>query len=84
MAAVTAMHLRLTATPELAHIRPIDDIDAEFLRIIEHERLRDAWPTPKRSESAAGPHVSGRPKLGRPITELASRLVERVGAARVP
>ena len=46
MAAVTAMHLHLTAPwPELAPVRPIDDIDAEFLRIIEHERLGDAWPT---------------------------------------
>ena len=47
MAAVAVMHLRLTAPlPELAPVRPIDDIDTEFLRIIEHERLRGAWPTP--------------------------------------
>jgi len=47
MAAVAAMHLHLTAPlPELASVRTIDDIDAEFLRIVEHERLRDAWPTP--------------------------------------
>jgi hypothetical protein len=47
MAAVTAMHLHLTAPlPEHAPVRPIDDIDAEFLRIIEHERLRNAWPAP--------------------------------------
>jgi hypothetical protein len=47
MAAVTAMHLHLTAPlPELAPVRPIDDIDVEFLRIIEHERLRNAWPAP--------------------------------------
>jgi hypothetical protein len=47
MAAVTAMHLHLTAPlPELAPVRPIDDIDAEFLRIVEHGRLRGAWPTP--------------------------------------
>jgi hypothetical protein len=46
MAAVAAMHLHLTAPlPELAPVRPID-IDAEFLRIIEHERLRDGWPPP--------------------------------------
>jgi hypothetical protein len=47
MAAVTAMHLHLTAPrPEFAPVRPLDDIDAEFVRIIEHQRLRDAWPTP--------------------------------------
>ena len=47
MAAVTAMHLHLTAPlPELVPVRSGDDIDAEFLRIIEHERLRDTWPTP--------------------------------------
>ena len=47
MAAVVALHLHLTAPlPELVSVRPIDDIDAEFLRITEHESLRDAWPTP--------------------------------------
>jgi hypothetical protein len=47
MAAVTAMHLHLTARPpEPVPVRPMDDIDIEFFRIIEYERLRDAWPTP--------------------------------------
>ncbi|MGH9012316.1 MAG: hypothetical protein ACRDYF_21095 [Acidimicrobiia bacterium] len=47
VAAVTAMHLHLTARPpEPAPVRLIDDIDAEFFRIIEHEGLRDAWPVP--------------------------------------
>jgi hypothetical protein len=46
-AAVTAMHLHFTARPiEPAPARRMDDIDAEFLRIIEHEGLRDAWPVP--------------------------------------
>ena len=45
-AAVAAMHLRLTARPpEPVLVRPMDDIDAEFFRIIDRERLRDAWPT---------------------------------------
>ncbi|MGH8990261.1 MAG: hypothetical protein ACRDZ7_01885 [Acidimicrobiia bacterium] len=47
MAALTAMHLHLTAQPpEPAPVAPMDDIDAEFFRIIDRERLRDAWPTP--------------------------------------
>lgn len=42
-AAVVAMHLRLTARrPEPVLVRPMDDIDAEFFRIISAERLRDA------------------------------------------
>jgi hypothetical protein len=46
-AAVAAMHLHLTARPpEPVPVRPMDEIDVEFFRIIEHERLRDAWPTP--------------------------------------
>jgi hypothetical protein len=45
--AVTAMHLHLTARPpEPAPVRRMDDIDAEFFRIIEHAGLRDAWPVP--------------------------------------
>ncbi|HZI38462.1 MAG TPA: hypothetical protein VFF24_09160 [Acidimicrobiia bacterium] len=45
--AVTAMHLHLTAGPlEPAPVRRMDDIDAEFFRIIEQEGLRDAWPVP--------------------------------------
>ena len=44
-AAVVAMHLHLTAQPpEPVLVRPMDDIDAEFFRIIDRERLRDAWP----------------------------------------
>ena len=47
MAAVAAMHLHLTARPpEPVRVRPMDDIDLEFFRIVEHERLRDTWPTP--------------------------------------
>ena len=42
-AAVVAMHLRLTARrPEPLFVRTMDDIDAEFFRIISAERLRDA------------------------------------------
>ena len=41
-AAVTAMHLQLTARrPEAVPVRPTDDIDAEFFRIIAHEQLWD-------------------------------------------
>jgi hypothetical protein len=41
--AVVAMHLRLTTRrPEPVLVRPMDDIDAEFVRIISAERLRDA------------------------------------------
>jgi hypothetical protein len=40
MAAVTAMHLHLTARPPAAVLdRPTDDIDAEFFRIIAREQL---------------------------------------------
>jgi hypothetical protein len=47
LAAVTAMHLHLTARPlEPAPVRRMDDIDAEFFRIMEHEGRRDAWPVP--------------------------------------
>jgi hypothetical protein len=47
MAAVTALHLHLTVRPpEPAPVRLMDDIDAEFFRIIEREGLRDAWPVP--------------------------------------
>jgi hypothetical protein len=46
-AAVVALHLRLTARPPApVLIRPMDDIDVEFFRIIDAERLRDTWPTP--------------------------------------
>ena len=46
MVAVTALHLRLTAPrPEPVLIRRVDDVDAEFFRIIEREGLRDIWPT---------------------------------------
>ncbi|MGH8973308.1 MAG: hypothetical protein ACRD0C_08900 [Acidimicrobiia bacterium] len=48
-AALTAMHLRLTARapePVPVVVRPMDDIDAEFFRIIDAECLRDAWPAP--------------------------------------
>lgn len=42
MTAVVALHLRLTARrPEPALVRTMDDIDAEFLRIVNRERLRD-------------------------------------------
>jgi len=42
--AVVVMHLHLTARPpEPVLVRPMDDIDAEFFRIIDRERLRDAW-----------------------------------------
>ncbi len=45
-AAVVAMHLHLTARPpQPAVVRPMDDVDAEFFRIIDRERLRDTWPT---------------------------------------
>jgi hypothetical protein len=45
-AAVVAMHLRLTARPpEPVPVRPMDDIDAEFFRIVNREWLRDTWPT---------------------------------------
>jgi hypothetical protein len=46
MAAVVALHLRLTAPPaELVTNRPTDDIDAEFFRIIDREQFPDVWPT---------------------------------------
>jgi hypothetical protein len=46
LAALTAMHLHLTARPaQTALTRPMDDIDAEFLRIVDREGLRDLWPT---------------------------------------
>jgi hypothetical protein len=41
-AMVTAMHLRLTSRPLTPMpLGSIDDIDAEFYRIIEREGLRD-------------------------------------------
>jgi hypothetical protein len=41
-AAVTAMHLHLTARrPEAVLVRATDDIDAEFFRIIDREQLWD-------------------------------------------
>jgi len=41
-ALVTAMHLHLTARPPApVTIWPIDDIDAEFFRIMEREGLRE-------------------------------------------
>ena len=41
-AAVTAMHLHLTARrPEAVLVRGTDDIDAEFFRIIDREQLWD-------------------------------------------
>ena len=41
MAALTAMHLHFTARPsEAVQVRPTDDIDAEFFRIIDREQLR--------------------------------------------
>lgn len=40
-AAVTAMHLHLTARPPApVTVQPSDDIDAEFFRIIERAGLR--------------------------------------------
>jgi hypothetical protein len=45
-AAVVTMHLRLTARrPEPVLVSPMDDVDAEFFRIINAERLRDARTT---------------------------------------
>ena len=42
MAAVTAIHLHLTARPpDPVLVQRMDDIDAEFFRIIHRERLRD-------------------------------------------
>jgi hypothetical protein len=42
MAAVTAMHLHLTSRPsEPVLVRPMDDIDAEFFRIVDREGLRN-------------------------------------------
>ena len=42
MAAVTAIHLHLTAQPpDPVLVQPIDDIDGEFFRIIDREQLRD-------------------------------------------
>jgi hypothetical protein len=47
MTAVAAMHLHLTARPpEPVLVRPMDDVDAEFFRIIKREWLRELWPTP--------------------------------------
>ncbi len=47
MAAVVAMHLYLTTSPpEPVVVRPMNDIDVEFFRIVDGERLRDTWPTP--------------------------------------
>jgi hypothetical protein len=47
MAAVLALPLYLTTPPpEPVLVRPMDDIDVEFFRIIDRERLRDTWPTP--------------------------------------
>jgi hypothetical protein len=41
-AVVTAVHLHLTAPrPAPVTLRPTDDIDAEFFRIIDREGLRD-------------------------------------------
>ena len=45
MVAVIALHLRLTAPPTEPLLRPADDVDAEFFRIIDREGLRDIWPT---------------------------------------
>ena len=45
-AAVTAMHLHLTARrPEAVLVRRTDDIDAEFFRIIDREQLWDIHKT---------------------------------------
>ncbi len=42
MVAVIALHLRLTAAPPAPLVlQPADDVDAEFFRIIDRERLRD-------------------------------------------
>ncbi len=47
MAAVVAMHLYLTIRkPEPVLVHPLDDLDAEFFRIIDREWLREVWPTP--------------------------------------
>jgi hypothetical protein len=47
MAAVTAMHMYLTTPPpEPVLVRPMDDLDVEFFRIIDREWLRELWPTP--------------------------------------
>lgn len=47
-AAVVAMHLRLTAhRPEPILVRSMDNIDAEFYRIIDAEWLRNARTTPR-------------------------------------
>lgn len=44
--AVTALHLRLTAPRlEPVPLRPADDVDAEFFRIIDREGLGDIGPT---------------------------------------
>lgn len=46
-AAAVAMHLRLTARPpEPVFVRPMDDIDAEFFRMINNERLQDIGAAP--------------------------------------
>ena len=46
MVAMITLHLRLTAPPpEPLLLRPADDVDAEFFRIIDREGLRDIWPT---------------------------------------
>ena len=43
--ALIAMHLHLTARPPAAvRLRPIEDIDAEFFRIVGHE-----WREPNRN-----------------------------------
>jgi hypothetical protein len=45
-AAVTAMHLQLTARrPQAVLIRATNDIDAEFFRIIDREQLWDIHKT---------------------------------------
>jgi len=45
-AAVTAMHVRLTARrPQAVLIRTTGDIDAEFFRIIDREQLWDIHKT---------------------------------------
>lgn len=42
-AVVTAMHLHLTTRPTApVTVPPTDDIDAEFFRIIDRERLRES------------------------------------------
>ncbi len=46
-AALVAMHLYLTTPrPEPVVVRRMDDLDVEFLRIIDREWLRELWPTP--------------------------------------